>query len=69
MHNTEYEVRAASRNIAGISDYTGSVVYRTLRLQADSITSNSAINNKFYPLLYVPYTILQVLTARSINLH
>ncbi|GLV31354.1 factor of interpulse interval [Carabus blaptoides fortunei] len=40
-HNTDYEIRAATRNMAGFSDYTPPVTYRTLRIHADSITSGS----------------------------
>ncbi|GLV31343.1 factor of interpulse interval [Carabus blaptoides fortunei] len=38
-HNTDYEIRAATINLAGISDYTPITVRRTLSLQADSISS------------------------------
>lgn len=39
MHNTVYEIRVATRNIAGLSDYIGPHEYETLRLHADSVKS------------------------------
>lgn len=46
-HNSEYEIRAATRNKAGLSDFTPVVTVKTLQLQADQVTAGSPLCRPF----------------------